>query len=303
MEGANFGFGLLKFCLEHTDDPQSIVNSQVDLNRDPKDYEFLLNALADLESELDKATKLLSRLRETKIDDIFEIKACLEGLQYFCEDLDVSQGMINESRKGMELIMTFLSHPNEEVRFIAAWVLASILQSNPLTQNYGLHIGVLEGLVIVMRNEGNISTMSKQLYALSSFLSESLIATQIFVDHLDGITLLHKYIDLNEKATNENIPIKTKALWILNKILTNDITYTTKFIELGTLSHLIFILKEDQNTPQILRNVLTLIVALLKDERILNFFKENPLPAISENLCSEDDLENLKIIRDKLHDQ
>jgi len=300
MEGANFGFGLLKFCLEHSDDPQSIVNSQVDSNRDPKDYEFLLSALADLESELEKATKLLSRLREAQRDDIFEIKSCLEGLQYFCEDLDVSQGIIKESRKGMELIMTFLSHANEEVRFIAAWVLASILQSNPLTQNYGLHIGALEGLVIVMRNEENITTMSKQLYALSSFLSESLIATEIYVDHLDGISLLHKYIDLNQKATDEYIPVKTKALWILNKILTNDIKYAAKFLELGTLSHLTFILKEDQSTPQILRNILTLIVTLLKNDDMVRHFKENPLPEISETLCSEDDLENVKLIKDKL---
>lgn len=54
MEGTKLGFGLLKFCLEHSDDPQSIVNSQVDYNRDPKDYEFLIAALADLESELEK---------------------------------------------------------------------------------------------------------------------------------------------------------------------------------------------------------------------------------------------------------
>jgi len=149
MDGSKFGFGLLKFCLEHSDDPQAIVNSQVDSNRDPKDYEFLVAALSDLESELEKATKLLSRLRDAPADDIFEIKACLEGLQYFCEDLDVSQGIIKESRKGMELVMTFLSHANEEVRFIAAWVLASILQSNITTQTYGLQIGALEGLVIV----------------------------------------------------------------------------------------------------------------------------------------------------------
>jgi hypothetical protein len=300
MDGAKFGFGLLKFCLEHSDDPQAIVNSQVDSNRDPKDYEFLVAALSDLESELEKATKLLSRLRDTQADDIFEIKACLEGLQYFCEDLDVSQGIIKESRKGMELVMTFLSHANEEVRFIAAWVLASILQSNAITQNYALQSGALEGLVIVMRNEENISAMSKQLYALSSFLSESLIATQIFVDHLDGLTLLHKYIDLKEIGTEEYIPVKTKTLWILNKILTNDINYSSQFLEMGTLSHLNLILKEDQNSPQILRNILSLIVALLKNARVVSYFKENQIPQIEENLCSEDDLENLQIIKNKL---
>lgn len=58
MDGSKFGFGLLKFCLEHSDDPQSIVNSQIDYNRDPKDYEFLLAALADLESELEKVCTL-----------------------------------------------------------------------------------------------------------------------------------------------------------------------------------------------------------------------------------------------------
>jgi len=300
MDGGKFGFGLLKFCLEHSDDPQSIVNSKVDANRDPKDYEFLMAALADLESELEKATKLLSRLREAQPDDIFEIKACLEGLQYFCEDLDVSQGIIKDSRKGMESVITFLSHANEEVRFIAAWVLASILQSNATTQNYGLHIGALEGLVVVMRNEQSLSVMSKQLYALSSFLSESVITTQIFVDHLDGLNLLHTFLDLNQKGTDEYIPVKTKALWILNKILANDINYSSKFLQNGTLSHISNILKEDQQTPQILRNVLTLIVSLLKNENIVTYFKQNPLPLIDVSLCSEDDLEQVNIINNKL---
>jgi len=151
-----------------------------------------------------------------------------------------------------------------------------------------------------MRNEENISAMSKQLYALSSFLSESLIATQIFVDHLEGLPLLHKYIDLNEKTTEEYIPVKTKALWILNKILTNDINYTSQFLERGTLSHLSVILKEDQNTPQILRNILSLLVALFKNDLIVSYFRKNPLPQIDVNLCSEDDLEKVQFIKDKL---
>jgi hypothetical protein len=54
MNTHNMNFGLLKFCLEHSDDPQSITNSKIDENRDAKDYEFLLAALNDLESELQK---------------------------------------------------------------------------------------------------------------------------------------------------------------------------------------------------------------------------------------------------------
>jgi hypothetical protein len=54
MNTQNMNFGLLKFCLEHSDDPGSLVNSQVDNTRDPKDYEFLLAALNNLESDMAK---------------------------------------------------------------------------------------------------------------------------------------------------------------------------------------------------------------------------------------------------------
>lgn len=65
-----------------------------------------------------------------------------------------------------------------------------------------------------MKNERNISAMGKQLYALSSFLSESLIATKLFIEQYDGLTLLHRFIDLQEKATEEYVPIKVCSLYV-----------------------------------------------------------------------------------------
>lgn len=69
---------------------------------------------------------------------------------------------------------------------------------------------------------------------------------------------------------------------------------------MGTLSHLSFILKEDQSAPQILRNALTLLVALLNNPNVVSYYKANHLPEVAENLCSDDDKENLKLIRSKL---
>lgn len=287
----SINFGLLKFCLEHADDPNALVNSQIDTNRDPKDYEFLVVALQNLESDLEKAYKLLTKLTETQ--DNFEIKAYLEGLQYFCEDLDVSQGIVK--KQGIELVVSFINHEDEEIRYISAWVLASSLQSNPMTQNYALKINVLEKLVDAMLNENNVNTMGKQLYALSSFLSENFEVQKLFVENCSGVKLLNKY--LPQKVTEEYVPVKAKAIWILSKLI--DVpSIQPLLVELETLKFLFKILEEDQNIVNIRKNTISFLTTLIHKPDLspvlVNHFKENNLPNINESLCDENEIQQLR---------
>jgi len=287
-------FGILKFCLDVNSDDPITLHSRTNDNRDPKDYEFLLAAMQNLESDFEKASKLLTKLKETQNN--FEIKACFEGLQYFCEDLDVSQGIIK--LKGIELVVSFIDHDDEEIRFISAWVLASILQSNLETQKYAEKINLLEKLVKAMRNENNPSVMGKLLYALSSFLSDNIELMKLFIDQYDGIQLLNRY--LSQKATDECVPIKAKTIWILSKFI-NIPSFQTSLIELGTLKLIYKSLDEDKTHNSIRRNILSFFASLFHKQDlsrdVINCLKENNIAVIDESICDENELLYLRSIQ------
>lgn len=291
-------FGLLKFCLEHSDDPSSLTKSQIDPNRDPKDYEFLLAALNNLESDMAKAYKLIEKLENSQ--DAFEIKACLEGLQYYCEDIDIAQGMLK--KQGMELVLRFLNHADCEIRYLAAWVLASTLQSNVLAQSHAIKINAMESLLEVLKNEDNTNAAGKQLYALTSFLSENPLASQIFVGNCNGINVLHRYIV--EQTQEAAIPLKSKAIWMLGKLVFNLPSAVSLICETSILQSLSKSLQDDQNITQIRKNIIALLHRLAKTPEGLpllrNFFKDTKLVAIDESLCGEEELEEYKFLKASL---
>ncbi len=80
---------MLKFCLEHSDG-SSLAEGKVP-NRDPADYQWLKEALNNLESDADRMKKLVELL--SKEDSSLDDKAnYLEELQYLVEDIDNAKG-------------------------------------------------------------------------------------------------------------------------------------------------------------------------------------------------------------------
>jgi hypothetical protein len=123
---------------------------------------------------------------------------------------------------GIELVLKFLNNDDCEIRFLAAWVLASTLQSNVLAQTYALKINALDLLVSialvclefanyqveVVKKEDNTNAAGKQLYALTSFLSENPLSTHVFVENCHGIDVLTRY--LLEVSKEDTIPLKVR---------------------------------------------------------------------------------------------
>jgi hypothetical protein len=58
----------------------------------------------------------------------------------------------------------------------------------------------------VLKTENDTNTAGKQLYALSSILSENILSTHVFIQKCNGIEILGRYI--SEKTTEETIPLK-----------------------------------------------------------------------------------------------
>lgn len=89
---ASLPLGLLRFCIEHSDDPVGMVHGEKKLpDRDPADYKWLMEALDNLEDDAAKARKLLATLKNPASTEE-EKKFALEGIQYYVEDIDVAKG-------------------------------------------------------------------------------------------------------------------------------------------------------------------------------------------------------------------
>jgi len=118
------GLGLLRFCIQHSDGNIG----ETDLSqygRDPADYQWLKDALGNLENDSQRMKKLVTKLKECQ--NTTEIVYALEGIQYFVEDLDLANDLVKLD--GLKLIVSFLTHENADVRRWSSWLIASLTQT------------------------------------------------------------------------------------------------------------------------------------------------------------------------------
>lgn len=174
MQNLNIPPGLLNFCLKHGWDPEASVNK----NRDPRDYEWLREALGNLESEVDKMKKIVDQIKELQQEHELQnektniLLVLLEELQYFVEDLDNA----NELHKigGLEPILNLLSQSdNSKVKMWCAWIITSLLQNNPKGQQLAKELNIYETLTKELSLQQDEETRVKLLSALSAYFGQN----------------------------------------------------------------------------------------------------------------------------------
>jgi len=202
------GLNLLRFCLQHSDgfvgetDPTQYGHT-------PDDYAWLKESLNNLENDSERMKKLLTYLNNENVNEIIY---ALEGIQYFVEDLDLAKDLVKLD--GIKRIVSLLTHENANVRRWSSWIIASLTQNNPNTQNIltSQH-DILSVLTKAILNETDDQAKDKQLYAFSSVTSGSKSLMDQFVDSYNGIPLLVSILGSNLPST------KFKAVWFLYKLL------------------------------------------------------------------------------------
>lgn len=62
-----------------------------------------------------------------------------------------------------------------------------------------------------------MNAAAKQLYALTTFISENALSTQLFVENFEGVEVLTRY--LSERTSDETIPLKVSLSGLISLIL------------------------------------------------------------------------------------
>jgi type I site-specific restriction endonuclease len=217
----------------------------VDLNRferDPEDYKWLVEALDNLESDAGKALKLVVKISGSLSDD--EMVEALESLQYLVEDLDVAKAVSKYG--GITVVVNLLSHANPQVRMWSAWIVATLSQNNHAIFTRPLLEQIIRTVLELVAKEEDAEAHSKQLYVLSSMISDDQHLVKYFVDN-GGVAVVVPAI-LHKSVGN-----KTKAVWLLAKVmgLSED---AKKAAEETEFFHNVQQLLVDQELPDDLRS-------------------------------------------------
>lgn len=232
MDTSKIPLGLLRFCLQHGDD----LNTSNLPQRDPKDYEWLKEALGGLENDVDVMKKLIAKLQEPETMEE-QRRVLMKELQYLVEDIDNA----NELHKigGLELVIRFLKESEDEVtRMWSAWILTSLVQNNPKGVFTALENGGFDAVMGALAKETNSETRVKLLSAVSAFLSDNPQIARLFLAR-QGLELLQRSL-AKESSPREQL----RALVILNYIVRHLPERKDTIRDLGILTRVVEILKE-----------------------------------------------------------
>lgn len=258
-------FGLLKFCLQHSDAP-NLKETELP-NRDPKDYEWLRAALNNLEDDSSRMKKLLkvvqgetkseikATLGEKSDENVTESEAektetrrfSLEELQYYVEDLDNATTFAKIG--GIPVILEYLSASEPpSIQYWAMWILASLLQNHPSLQSECLKAGALK-IVLETLEKAEDSVKEKALYALSGFVKDNPPALEQFIQS-DGIRLVSYFITKFQSPKSF-----IKSIFFLTQVLQNSPSHRPLVLEsvhkLDLIQHILPLINhEDVDTRE-----------------------------------------------------
>eukprot|EP01112_Ceratiomyxa_fruticulosa_P022653 TRINITY_DN8377_c0_g1_i1.p1 TRINITY_DN8377_c0_g1~~TRINITY_DN8377_c0_g1_i1.p1 ORF type:complete len:384 (-),score=87.10 TRINITY_DN8377_c0_g1_i1:3-1031(-) len=234
-------FGLLKFCLEHTDSPNLVDNPLP--NRDPADYEWLKKALQNLESDTTRMKNLLGIIKGNQDEPKKEgeqsksqnegkegqsegptsnkqvsdevRRHALEELQFYVEDIDNANDLVKIG--GIPVLLDCLSPSSpSSIRYWALWVVASAVQNNPNTQAKFLLSNFLEVVFGILREEKDSDVGEKALYALSGLIRDNDGATHKFIQD-KGVYLLSEILHISKREK-----LLSKVLFMIANLLGKD---------------------------------------------------------------------------------
>ncbi|ELR22342.1 ARM repeat fold domain containing protein [Acanthamoeba castellanii str. Neff] len=200
--------GLLRFCLEHSDGG-NLTETQLP-QRDEADYKWLRAALNDLQTDADRMKKLVEMLKSSESSETDKATA-LEELQYLIEDLDNANDLYKIG--GFEPVLALMNDKDSaNLRYWAAWAVATAVQNNPSSQAQAMEKGALAQILLLLQNETEDRVLSKAVPALSGLIRDHPKAVEAFLK-ANGLRLL-AYLLTSTKGDQLSAATKMKVVFL-----------------------------------------------------------------------------------------
>ena len=151
-----------------------------------------------------------------------QVAFVFEEIQYLCEDLDNSNDFLKMD--GIDQTMKYIVHSEEECRYWASFVLATLVQNNPKGQLALIEKGFISKLIGLYPLETSSRVVAKFLTILSSIVQTGPEVVTLFADS-KGLEMLFHVLATPDPAdpAPSHYSTKMKAVWVLRSmILTNQ---------------------------------------------------------------------------------
>jgi len=239
----NIDIGLLRFCLQNADggNTNNVGDNitQSNNNRDSRDYEWLRQALGNLESEAEKMHKCFEILKDKKITTE-QKETTLDDLLYYVEDISNAQDV--HKIGGIPILIDLLRDDSEEVKIGACWVIGTIVQNNPSAQKAAFESGILEPILrLITPQQPGVPQKAEQpgqkvrekaLFAISGLIKDFPEALEDFLRQ-EGLFHLATFLQ------HPNASARMKAAFLLNELIRTKCSLIDDVINLNILAPLL----------------------------------------------------------------
>jgi len=213
---------LFKFCLQHSDDPNDDGTARPP--RDPKDLLWLKEALSSIDDDITRMKKLIAVITDESTSRTHVIQS-LEQLLFLIEDIDNA----NDLHKigGLVPLINLLAKSTnvedkiedeiEDERYWAAWILSTVVQNNPTSQNTAIEHGLLPIVFSILSNSDHQppKLIEKCLTLLSGLVRDNKQGMDYFQQQ-NGIDIIGNIL------SHQNDKVKLKCLYLCKSLMRTD---------------------------------------------------------------------------------
>lgn len=165
-------------------DPTTLLDwatSHMDPNAppsEPKKWDPIQKKIFDIMLQPDaEKMKFLVKVFTEKEYSLEEKEAAVEELQFYVEQQENAVDLHHPTVNGLVPVLDGLKSPHAGIRWRCAWVLATMLQNNPKSQEHVLSCQGLSRFIEALKwevapeNAGDLEVLGKLIYAISGLLT------------------------------------------------------------------------------------------------------------------------------------
>eukprot|EP01064_Diplonema_japonicum_P030122 TRINITY_DN502_c5_g2_i1.p1 TRINITY_DN502_c5_g2~~TRINITY_DN502_c5_g2_i1.p1 ORF type:complete len:302 (+),score=79.82 TRINITY_DN502_c5_g2_i1:50-907(+) len=202
---------IFEFCMRHSDDPSGKAEGIPE--RDPAEYEWLRQALAEIKSDYERMENCMGILNND-VKDVDAKEIAMEEVLYFVEDLDNAVDFVKKMKSG-KTMLKLIADPDTppSLREGAANIIGTVTQNNIISQAILLTDGALPILIDRLIIEEHCR--AKLIYAISGCVRGNKDIITAFLSlpkGLDSIVSVLPHFEKDPRAAKKALFLLS-ALW------------------------------------------------------------------------------------------
>ncbi|XP_050275968.1 hsp70 nucleotide exchange factor FES1 [Quercus robur] len=207
--------GMLQWAIGHSD-PAKLKETSQDVQRlSPTELKNRQTELKELMEKLKMPSD--AQLMQIALDDLNNSSVSLEDRHRALQELLILVEPIDNANDfnklgGFAVVIQELNHPDSDIRRIAAWILGTASQNNPVVQRQILELGALAQLIKMVKSS-SVEEATKALYAVSALIRSNVAGQELFYAEAGDLML-------QDVLSNSSIDIRLrkKAVFLVGDL-------------------------------------------------------------------------------------